>query len=412
RGFGVAQVSFAFERMMDLLAGKLGMDPLELRLKNALRRGDRNDAGVTMTQSTGIVDCLAAVQQHPLWRERKIWKKVAGPFHKRGVGIAAVFNAMGYGRGLPDSALAKVELTPEGRIRVYSGVSDMGQGNATAFVQIAGQILCQEHTAIELVQPDTERTLPSGSAAASRTTYTYGNALIKACEELRRRLTGRAALMLLSDTLDDLELLPGRVKNLVSGREIPLTALAAMMAPEDRVCISQFLMPVVRDKLDTGKEFVIGFPHLLFSYAAHLVYIEMDELTGAIAVKAYLAATEAGRVLNPQAFEQQVQGAIAQGIGYALCEEVLLKEGRIVNPDFATYIIPGALDIPEMVSLAVETYEPSGPYGMKGVGEVGTNGPLPAIASALADACGIHMTRSPLTAERVLAALQKQQETP
>jgi CO/xanthine dehydrogenase Mo-binding subunit len=171
-------------------------------------------------------------------------------------------------------------------------------------------------------------------------------------------------------------------------------------------------MPVVRDKLDTGKEFVIGFPHLLFSYAAHLVCIEVDELTGAINVKAYLAATEAGRVLNPQAFEQQVQGAIAQGIGYALSEEVLLQEGRIANPDFATYIIPGAQDIPEIVSLVVEAYEPSGPYGMKGVGEVGMNGPLPAIAGALADACGIHITRSPLTAERVLAALQKQQETP
>jgi CO/xanthine dehydrogenase Mo-binding subunit len=405
RGFGVAQVSFAFETMMDLLARKLGMDPLELRLKNSLRRGDKNSAGVTLTQSTGVADCLAAVQQHPLWRDRKVWKQEVGSFRKRGVGVAAVFNAMGYGRGLPDSALAKVELTPAGRIRIYSGVSDMGQGNATAFVQIAGQILCQEDTNIELVQPDTDRTLPSGSASASRTTYTYGNALIKACEELRRRLTGRAALMLLSDTLDDLELLPGQVKNLTSGREIPLTALAAMMTPEDRVCISQFLMPVVRDKMDTGKEFVIGFPHLLFSYSAHLVCIEVDELTGGIAVKSYLAATEAGRVLNPQAFEQQVQGAIAQGIGYALSEEVILKKGRIVNPDFATYIIPGALDIPEMVSLAVEAFEPSGPYGMKGVGEVGMNGPLPAIACALADACGIHMTLSPLTAERVLTAL-------
>jgi CO/xanthine dehydrogenase Mo-binding subunit len=412
RGFGVAQVSFAFEQMMNKLAGKLGIDPLELRLKNALRRGDQNTSGVTLTQSTGIEDCLSTVQKHPLWRERLAWKQGAAPLHRRGVGVAAVFNAMGYGRGLPDSALAKVEITTDGRIRIYSGVSDMGQGNATAFVQIAGQILCQEHTAIELIQPDTGRTLPSGSAAASRTTYTYGNALIKACEELRRRLTGRAALMLLSDTLDDLELLPGRVKNLASGREIPLTALAAMMTPEDRVCISQFLMPVVRDKLDTGKEFVIGFPHLLFSYAAHLVCIEVDELTGAIDVQTYLAATEAGRVLNPQTFEQQVQGAIAQGIGYALSEEVILKKGLILNPDFATYIIPGALDIPEMLSLSVETYEPSGPYGMKGVGEVGMNGPLPAIACALADACGIHMTRSPLTAERVLTALQKQQETP
>jgi len=406
RGFGVIQVSFAFERMMDLLAERLRMDPLELRLKNALRRGDQNCAGVTLTTSTGISSCLETVRRHPRWRDRDAWISAAGPFKKRGIGVAAVFNAMGYGRGLPDSAIAKVELTDRGRIRVYCGVSDMGQGNATAFFQIAGQILCQEGGAIELVQPDTDRTLPSGSASASRTTYTYGNALIRACEDLRRRVIGRAALVLLADTTDGLELLPGRVKHLRTGREVPLKALGAMMPAEDRVCISQFIMPVARDALDSGKEFVIGFPHLLFSYAAHLAYVEADELTGAVEVKEYLAVTEGGRVLNPQAYEQQIQGAVAQGIGYALCEEVQLRQGRILTPDFATYILPTAADIPEIASLAVETWEDSGPYGMKGVGEVGINGPLPAVANALAGACGIRISRAPITAERLLAAMR------
>jgi len=411
RGFGVAQVSFAFERMMDLLAARLDIDPLELRIKNALQRGDKNCAGVVLTQSTGIAACLEEIKKHPLWQDRTAWKSQAQPFKKRGVGLAAVFNAMGYGRGLPDSAIAKVELTENGRIRVYNGVSDMGQGNATAFFQIAGQILCQENTAIELVQPDTARTFPSGSASASRTTYTYGNALIKACEELRQKLIGRAALMLLADTTQDLELLPGRVKHLTSGREIPLKQLAAMMSEQDRISISQFIMPVVRGVPDTGKEFVIGFPHLLFSHAAHLVCVEVDELTGAVEIRKYLAATEAGRVLNPQSFEQQIHGSIAQGIGYALCEQVLLTEGNILNPDFATYIIPTSCDIPEMLSLPVETYEPSGPYGMKGVGEVGTNGPLPAIANAVADACGINPTRSPLTAEYLLRSIKQKEST-
>ncbi|HLZ19423.1 MAG TPA: molybdopterin cofactor-binding domain-containing protein, partial [Smithellaceae bacterium] len=168
---------------------------------------------------------------------------------------------------------------------------------------------------------------------------------------------------------------------------------------------SQFLMPVARDRLDTGKEFIIGFPHLIFSYAAHLAAIEVDELTGAIEVKAYTAATEAGHVLNPQTFAQQVQGAIAQGIGYALYEEVVTDQGRLLTPDFTTYHIPGAQDVPDIDSQIVESWEPSGPYGMKGAGEVCTNGPLPAIAGALADACGIRITRSPLTPERVLSAL-------
>lgn len=404
RGFGVAQVSFAMESLMDKLAARLNMDPLTLRLQNALTVGDRNTSGATMTQSTGIAECLTALEASSLWRDRKIWKQNAGPFKKRGVGISAVFNAMGYGRGLPDSAIAKIELTAEGKIRVYNGVSDMGQGNATAFVQIAGQILRQETSDIELVQPDTDRTLPSGSSSAGRTTYTYGNALIKAAGELRRRIIGRAALFLLADTLDYLELLPGVVRDMQSGRDLPLALIASMMTPEDRVCISQFLMPVVRDKLDTGKEFVIGFPHLIFSFAAHLAAIEVDELTGAIDVKAYIAATEAGHVLNPQTFTQQVQGAVAQGIGYALYEEIVTEKGRLLTPDFTTYHIPGAQDIPEIDSQMVENWEPSGPYGMKGVGEVGANGPLPAIANALADACGIRLTRSPLTPERVLAA--------
>ena len=410
RGFGVAQVGFACEGMMDRLAGRLGMDPLTLRLKNAFRQGDRNASGVTLTGATGIVPCLETLQKHPLWSERGAWIAAAGAFKRRGVGVSAVFNAMGYGRGLPDSAIAKVELTPEGTIRLYCGVSDMGQGNATAFFQIAGEILCQEDTAIELIQPDTSRTLPSGSASAGRTTYTYGNALIRACEELRRRLLGRAALGLLVDTLEDLELLPGRVRHPATGREVPLAMLSATMSEPERICISQFLMPVVREVPDTGKAFVIGFPHLLYAHAAHLACVEVDELTGAVEVKTYLAATEAGQVLNPQGFEQQVQGAIAQGIGYALCEEVKLEKGRVLTPNLATYIIPSAPDIPKMISLAVEIEEPSGPFGMKGVGEVGVNGPLPAIAGAVAGACDIvGFCRAPLTAERVLEALQQKQ---
>lgn len=411
RGFGVAQVSFASEGMMDRLADRLGMDPLGLRLKNALREGEQNGSGVTLTGSTGIRLCLERLQEHSLWRERGSWVSAAGAFKRRGVGIAAVSNAMGYGRGLPDSAIAKVEIMPEGTIRLYCGVSDMGQGNATAFLQIAGQILCQQNTAIELIQPDTARTLPSGSASAGRTTYTYGNALIRACEELRRRLLGRAALGLLVDSLEDLELLPGRVRHPATAREIPLALLAASMSEPERICINQFLMPVVREVPDTGRGFVIGFPHLLYAYAAHLACVEVDELTGTVDVKAYLSATDAGRILNPQGFEQQVQGAIAQGIGYALCEEVKLEEGRILTPDLATYIIPSARDIPEMVSFAVEIEEPTGPYGMKGVGEVGTNGPLPAIAGAVSRACGVQgLCRTPLTAERVLEALQQGQE--
>ena len=405
RGFGVCQVSFAFERMMDLLARRLAMNPLELRIRNALREGDRNCAGVTLVHSTGMVPCLETLGRHPLWLERNAWKQAAGPFKRRGVGLAAVFNAMGYGRGLPDSAIARVELTDQGKFRVFSGVSDMGQGNAGTFVQIAGEILCQDSSRMELIQPDTDRSHPSGSSSASRTTYTYGNALIRACKELKAKLLHRAQLLLMADEDRGLALVPGKVRHLPSGRDVPLEALAAIMPESDRVGLSQFVMPVSQDVPATGKDFFIGFPHALFSYGAQLAQVEVDELTGKIDVCHVVAVTEAGRVLNPQCFEQQVQGAVAQGIGYAGCEEVALRQGAILNPDFTNYVLPTALDVPDIDCLPVETVEPSGPFGMKGVGEVGVNGPLPAIAGAIEDALGVSINRPPLTGEQVLAAL-------
>lgn len=407
RGFGVCQVSFGIERMMDLLASKLNMSRLDLRLKNALRRGDRNCAGVTLVHSTGIVPCLETLERHSLWAESDKWKRAAGPFKRRGVGIAAVSNAMGYGRGLPDSAIAKVELTTEGKIRVYSGVSDMGQGNASAFVQMAGEILCQDASRIELIQPDTDRTHPSGSSSAGRTTYTFGNALVLACKELKEKLLHRAALMLMLDEPRGAILLPGKVRHLPSGKEVPLETLGRVFPESDRTVVNQFVMPVCQDDPDTGKEFRIGFPHVLFSYAAHLAYVEVDELTGKIDVKGYLAITEGGRVINPSGFEQQVHGAVAQGIGYGLMEEVLLDKGKIQNPNFTNYIIPTSRDIPEIASFSVETVESTGPFGMKGIGEVGMNAPLPAIAGAVEDAVGCRLNRSPLTAQSVLCAMTR-----
>lgn len=405
RGFGVCQVSFAFERMLDRIAAELGRDPLELRLQNALRRGDRNGAGVTQVHSTGLVACLDTLRRHPLWLERQQWRQQAGLFKRRGVGVAAVFNAMGYGRGLPDAAIAKVELTTTGTFRIYSGVSDMGQGNASAFAQIAGQVLCQTAEALELVQPDTDRAHPSGSSSAGRTTYTYGNALLRACQALKDKLLHRAALLLMADETTALALLPGKVRHLRTGRELGLVQLAAVLPDSDRVSIEQFVMPVSQDVPNTGKAFFIGFPHIFFAYAAHLACVEVDELTGKVEVRQYLAVTDGGQVLNPRNFAQQVQGAVAQGIGYALCEELAVQEGRILNPDFTHYILPTSLDIPDIESLAVATVEETGPFGMKGIGEVGINGPLPAIASAVENALQLRLHQAPLKPSRVLAAL-------
>lgn len=407
RAFGVCQVSFAFEQIMDMLAEKIGMDPLVFRLRNALVMGDQNAASVQLTTSTGIVECLRKIETNQLWQQREAWKAAAPKHRKRGIGIAAVFNAMGYGKNVRDSAIAKIALTAEGVLIVTSGVADMGQGNASTFAQIAGALLGQDAARIRIVQPDTISALPSGSSSAGRTTYAYGNALVKACEELKHRIINRAGLLLFVDDDRELRLVPGGVEHAASGRMMPLDQIGSFMKPEERVSIHHFVTPVVGDLPDTGKGLAYGFPHLLFAYGAHLAAIELDLLTGGITVEHYATVTDGGKVLNPTLFEQQIEGGVAQGIGYAVMEDFAVTGGLSRTPNLSTYIIPTALDIPSMETDWVETDEASGPLGMKGVGEVAMNGPLPAIANAVADALGTRICHAPLCRDRVLAALRE-----
>jgi CO/xanthine dehydrogenase Mo-binding subunit len=401
RGFGVPQVTAAMEQMMDMLAGKLGMGSLALRLKNVVRRGDRNCLGVTLTHSVGAAQCLETILHHPLWHDKDEWKKAAGPHKIRGVGVACMGHAMGYPPVVPDQATAKIEITDKGKIRVYAGVVDMGQGNASTYVQIAGHVLKQDPSMMELVMPDTARTLPSGSSSASRTTYTYGNALIGAAQALKKRIAHRASTLVAGSHTDEFIFEPGYIKHVPSGRKIPLIDIAHSFDDPERVCTDYFRMPAAQEKLDV----IYMGPHLIYSYGAHLAYVEIDSLTGSVEVKVYLAATDAGKVLNPQVYEQQIQGAVAQGIGYALTEAFQVRDGRIMTENLATYIIPTTMDVPEIISIPVEIEEESGPFGMKGVGEIAMSGPVPVIANAIADGCGIRVFSAPFTGEKILTML-------
>jgi len=420
RGFGAAQASPAFEGLMDELAAKLGLDPLALRRRNALARGDENGCGVRLTESTDLAACLEAVAAHPLWLGREHWRASAPPFTRRGVGLAAVFNGMGYGRGLADMAIAKVELTEAGEFVVYASVADMGQGNISAFALLAAQELNQDAAAVGLVLPDTERCHPSGSSSAGRTTYTFGNALVRACAALKAKLLSRAAMPLMCDSLDGMELLPGRVVHRPTGKAMPLAVLARFLPRDDRISVAEFLMPVAREVSGTARGFLIGFPHLLFAYAAHLARIEVDELTGRVRVCDYVCVTDGGRVLHRQGFDQQAQGGVAQGLGFALFEDFSLEAGHIRSRDLSTYLLPTALDLPDTVSLAVEGCEDSGPHGLKGVGEVGMNGPAPVMAAALRHCLGARpsaaairqLRRVPFTPERVLALFAPKSRRP
>jgi CO/xanthine dehydrogenase Mo-binding subunit len=406
RGFGVVQASFAIERLMDALAEKLGLDPAEVRLKNALHPGETNPVGVPAEAGADVAACLVAVMAHPVWADRQTWKKNAPQFTRRGVGITASLNAMGYGRGLPDAAAVKLELTRQGTFTIYNSVPDMGQGNAAAFVLMAAEALHQDSASFALVQPDTLRCMPAGSSSASRTTYTFGNALLRACRAMREKLTARGALALLCDDPSRLRLTPGAVADPVTGRSVPLARLGAMLARDDRICVDQFVMPVVENPPDTGKEFVLGFPHRYFSHGACVCAVEVDELTGRVALVACVTAVACGTVLTLQGVEQQTQGAAAQGAGIALFEDLALVDGRMLAGDLSTYLIPTALDLPDLECLTIEDREPSGPFGLKGMGEVGIHGPGPAVAQAIGDAVGLVARRLPVTPLDIIQALR------
>jgi CO/xanthine dehydrogenase Mo-binding subunit len=197
------------------------------------------------------------------------------------------------------------------------------------------------------------------------------------------------------------------LRHLPTGRDFPLAQLAALLSPEERVTISRYRAPASKETVTTDTALQMhGIPHTVFSYTAHLAHVEIDTLTGGITVCNYAAVTDCGRLINPDLYRQQMQGGIAQGLGYALYEDFITDKGRLLTANLSTYIIPGALDIPPMALSSVDLQENTGPFGMKGVGEICIDPVLPAVANAVADACsGGRCRQWPLTCERMLEIL-------
>jgi CO/xanthine dehydrogenase Mo-binding subunit len=199
---------------------------------------------------------------------------------------------------------------------------------------------------------------------------------------------------------------PGYVTDTSDGKSITLEEIARIMDPPARTADFNYTAPVSSESLTDDPILKLhGLPHLIFSYGVHLALVELDELTGKVTVQKYLAIHDCGNIINPQLFEQQIQGGITQGIGYALYENFIVDNGRIITGDLSTYILPGAMDICDIESVAIEISDEPGVAGMKGAGEISMNGPLPAIANAVADACGIRSYCSPITPESILMNL-------
>jgi CO/xanthine dehydrogenase Mo-binding subunit len=405
RGFGNPQVSFAGETQIDEIAARLGIDPLEIRLKNALR-GDEPWFGGTPVASNGLVECCERARSASAWDTRS--QRVAATGKRRGLGVACTAHISGL---LASGAIVRV--MEDASIVLNTGTTDIGQGSDTVLMQMCADTLKIPLDRIRLASPDTDGSPFSWGTTASRTTYTTGRAVVKATDEVVAQLKRHASEML-EVSVDDLELRAGgRVAAVgspasakeVSFHEISLRAHWRSGGPIVGTHTWVFDRPTVDPKRAIARG--LPFPQIgVFSFGCTIVDVEVDEVTGKPVVREAWSAMDVGKAINPASVEVQIEGGFVQGMGYALSEEMVWHDFALANPTLMDYKVPTVLDAPHDIhSIIVESPEPDGPYGAKGVGEITLNAVAPAIANAVADATGVRIRRLPLSPERVLSGM-------
>jgi CO/xanthine dehydrogenase Mo-binding subunit len=395
RGFGAPQMAFAFESQMDLLAQKLHMSPLEIRRLNALRKGSKTGTGQKLTASVGIGECLEAIGPHYA-KALEAWRNaLTPPSKKRGVGLGAMWYGIG-NTGVQNPSTAQIEVDLEGRVTLYTGCADIGQGSTTVLSQIAGETLGLPPDAIRIIVGDTKLTTNAGATSASRQTYISGNAVKDAADKLADLLVTEAA-DLLKVRKESLVLDSGLIRDVNDPEKgVPFVKAVKCVHKKGLPLKWQGYFDPVTEPLDpeTGQ----GVPYATYAYACHLAQITVDVYTGEVEVNRVVAAHDVGKAIYPEGVIGQICGGVAMGIGFALMEEYVPGETASMND----YTIPTCSDIPEIVPIIVESSEPTGPYGAKGVGEPALIPTAPAVLNAITDALGERIYTLPGNLERVL----------
>jgi CO/xanthine dehydrogenase Mo-binding subunit len=402
RGFGSAQPAFAYESQMDALAQALALDPIALRETNYLRKGERVASGQEL--ETAVL--LPETARHA-WEALGPRDAPSGPGKRIGRGLASAMTSYGRVVWLHDWSSAWVELQMDGTVLVRTGVPDIGGGQAASLVQITAEVLGVPPDAIAIHIGDSALTPLAGTTTATRQLYMSGSAVHKAACELRATLVAQAA-ELLNVPAEGIELADGRAQ--VRGdatRTVSFLELAAACARAHRsrsaFAIYQAPAGQVMD-FETGQGKV--FPD--FTFGTQAAEVEVDEATGEVEVRRLAACYDVGKAINRSSVEGQIEGGAAMGIGYALLEEDKVTAGVTVTPNLMTYLIPTALDVPDITSIVLESGEGMGPWGARGIGEPAMVPTAPAIANAVFDAVGVRVTRLPITAERLWRAMQEQ----
>ncbi|NOX30268.1 MAG: molybdopterin-dependent oxidoreductase [Actinobacteria bacterium] len=396
RGFGVPQAAIAQETLLDELADKLGVDAMELRLTHALRAGDPTATGQVFTAGVGYVECLEALKQPRLDAiERARDFNAVGGSRQAGVGLAGAWYGCG-NTSMSNPSTVKVGLTADGRIRLHQGAIDIGQGSNTVMSQICADALGVALGDVQLIGADTDRTSDAGKTSASRQTYVTGNATYEAAGLLRSSIAALAG----SDAEAHI-VIDGDGVTVTNGHDSRYVSLADLQVDDDgyvAVGIGTYDPPTT--PLDENGQ---GDPYAVFGFGAQVVELDVDTDTGIISLHSIDAAYDVGRAINPALVEGQIIGGIAQGIGMALMEEYL--PGR--NNNLHDYLIPTIGDVPEVRVTLIESGDPLGPYGAKGVGEHSLLPTPPAILNAIRDAIGRPVRQVPATPDRVMRVLRQ-----
>ncbi|TCK97762.1 selenium-dependent xanthine dehydrogenase [Natranaerovirga hydrolytica] len=393
RGFGSTQASFGAEIQMDKIAEKLNMDPVELRRKNAFKEGELTSTGQLLKDGVGYLETLEAAQ-NALNKMKEDYQGVTRPTHKKlGFGLASSYKNVGIGTGKLDQAGAIIEIEESGRITVKMGATDMGQGVDTIVAQIAATALNVPYDIIDVIACDTLICPDGGMTTASRQTYVTGNAVKKAANLLKEKLS---------------QYIEVNEKN----QETLAFVYQEASKKGEKLSVETDYRPPKTYPHDGNANPVPGKPieaydiHYSYCFATAAVALEVDTRTGEVKVLKVSAAQDVGKAIHPQNIKGQIEGAVVMGMGFALSEEFLQDDTKIITDNLNQLRIPKITDIPEIAPIIVEVKQNEGPYGAKGMGEVGLNPMAPAISNAIFDAVGIRLQILPMKKEKVLSALK------
>lgn len=403
RGFGVPQVVWAYEQMMDTAAHALGIDPLEFRLRHALDEGDEFATGTPML-SIGVKPALRKVAEAIGYTPPRPQRVPPGSGRVRGKAVACGVKAV----LTPSISSAIVEMNADGSVTVLSSTVEMGQGSETALAQIAAEELGVPITKVRVHLPDTDVTPYDTITAGSRSTYHMGNAIRGAAKQIRDQLFAAAAEVL-EAAPEDLVLRDERIY--VRGAEergltIP-QVFAAKLGALGTTLVGEHVFKTIADPLDHETGQSKKATEFWFS-GATAAEVEVDTDTGQVHVLQFVAAADVGREVNPHHCEQQIAGAAILTLGLTFFEWMNVEQGQVTNASLLEYQLPSLKDVPPRLdSVSVTVPHPDGPYGAKGVGESGTLSVQPTIANAIYNACGVRIRDLPITPEKVLRALHE-----